>query len=152
MENECSLSRRCPSFDGFIEEKAGFEKLHGRSLESCSQVLVGTFVESLRLPAFTASNIMTICNLDQNGKASSQHLEESLDPLYQSRRLAVEMCESLLEDINPVCLSSPHEAEFIYTTVDQVPFSSWNLCTDFDPYGYELNYLGAFAPLLILHQ
>jgi len=155
MKNEGSLSRPCPSFDVFLEEKAGFEKLHSRSLESCSQVLVGTLVESLRLPAFAANTTMSVCILDWSGKAAitasqSHRSGESLDPLDHSRRLAVEMCESLLEDIVPFCSSSPQEAELVDKTTEPVPSSSWHLCTETGTPGYDLSDLSlgfdAFAP------
>ena len=108
LHTDKKVTSRCLNFHSFIKEKIHFEETKGCSLEACTQVLVGTFVESLRTEALWTTGWQAEA-IPHGWKSEEQTLAShcpkasetgihDIDPLEWCGRQAHLMCERLLQD------------------------------------------------------
>lgn len=114
----------CPDYNAFMIEKLHFEEIHHRSLESCTQILVGVFVESIRKD--WSLQLPVPPPPWRHGKDTNiAGKDEDLDPLDWAGRQAHDMCERLLEEDVAWCQSFENSSEF-----STVCTSTWDLWVD----------------------
>jgi hypothetical protein len=89
---------QCPDFCAFMKEKVHFEATKSCSLEWCSQVLLGTFVEFLRMDSPRTIRRTPDYSFDGCRHYAQSSVSGEIDPSEWAGKQAREMCERLLQD------------------------------------------------------